>query len=137
MDYLTLGVDCGIIRVTIPSGSILFTSYPPGADIYIIASGGDPPTNTLLQTPNTIPDLPVGDYDYILKLTGFEDYISTATVNANDVTVINVNLVPIPTSPIVAALGVSALGILLITSSSSVIPLTTGRLGGSIVSVKL
>ena len=139
MEYQTLYIDCGIIRTRISYGSILFSSTPPGADIYLIASGGGPPINTTLQTPNTISDLPVENYDYILKLSGFKDYTDTVTVNANEITTVVVNLIPIPTiAPVIIAVsGVSVLGLLLATSTRSLIPLTTGRLGGEIVAVRL
>ena len=139
MRYLTLTVECETIRVSIPSGSILFSSTPPGADIYLIASGGGPPVNTTLQTPNTISDLPVGNYDCYLKLTGFEDYVSTVTVNADETTPVVVNFVPKSTMApvIVAASGASVLGLLLATTARSAIPLTTGKLGGEIVAVRL
>lgn len=138
MEYLTLDVDCGIIRVRISYGSILFDSIPPRADIYLIASGGGPPVYTMLQTPNTISSLPVGNYDYILKLSGYEDYTGTTTVNANETTTIIANLVQIPTSPVtIAASGAAVLGLLLMTTSRVIIPLTTGKLGGNIVAVKL
>lgn len=139
MQYHTLTVECDTIRVSIQLGSILFSSSPPGADIYLIASGGGPPVYIGLQTPNTIPDLPIGNYDYILKLTGFEDYIGTTTVNANDTTVVIVDLNPIPIlTPLVATVGTaSILGLLLLTTTRAAIPITTGILGGNIVTVKL
>ncbi len=138
MEYLTLGVECETITVSILSGSILFTCYPPNADIYIIASGGGPPIYTGLKTPNTIYNLPVGNYDYILKLTGFEDFPGIATANANNLTIIDVNLVPIQTTSIIVPIvGISSLGLLLATISRSAIPLTTGKLGGNVVAIRL
>lgn len=134
MQYNALTIECETIRVSIPSGSILFSSNPPGADIYLIASGGGQPIYIGLQTPNTISDLPIGNYDYVLKLTGFEDYIGTTIVNIDDTTIIMVDLVPlpIPTALIVAA-GGSVLGLILLATTRSVIPITTGILGGEAV----
>ncbi len=137
MKYLTLSTDCGTIKVSISTGSILFLSNPPGADIYLIVSGGGPPVNTTLQTPNPISPLPIGNYDYILKLEGFEDYNGTATVNANELSTVNVDLIPIAKiSPLLAATGASLFGLLLLASSRSAIAITTGKLGGEIVAVK-
>lgn len=138
MDNLTLALECGTIRVSIPSGTLSFSSNPPSADIYLIV--GDIPTYTELQTPNTI-DLYPGSYDYILKLTGFEDYTGTAVVHINDITIIDANLVPKATAtvaPTLVAIGsFSMLGLLLATSARQVIPITTGILGGKVVVVKL
>lgn len=137
MKYLALTVECETIRVSISSG-ISFSSIPPGADIYVIASGGGPPIYIGLQTPNII-NLPVGDYDYILKLTGFEDYTGTVTVNS-DITEVNANLIPKPliSAPVlVVASSVSILGLILATTAKEVIPITTGILGGNVVAVKL
>lgn len=137
MDYLALTVECDTIRVSIPSGTLSFSSNPPGADIYLIVGGI--PTYTELQTPNTI-NLYPGSYDYILKLTGFEDYTGTAVVYTGRTTFIDINLVPKVTMtipPVLAAGSLSMLGILLATSVRQAIPITTGMLGGKVVVVKL
>ena len=138
MEYLTLSIDCGAIRVRISKGWISFESIPPGADIYIVASGGGQPTNTLFQTPY-IMEFPIGDYDYILKLTGYNDYTGTATIYSSTTTNVSANLVTIPAptvAPVIIATS-SMLGLLLATSKRSIIPLTTGKLGGEIVALKL
>jgi hypothetical protein len=138
MEYLTLTVECDTIRVSISSG-ISFSSIPSGADIYIIASGGGPPIYIGLQTPNII-NLPVGDYDYILTLTGFEDYTDTVAVNLNMITEVMANLIPktlISAPVLVAASSVSILGFMLTTTAKEVIPITTGMLSGNVVTVKL
>ena len=138
MDYLTLTIECDTIRVSIPHGTLSFSSNPPGADIYLIIIGGIP-TYTELQTLNTI-DLYPGSYDYILKLTGFEDYTGTAVVYANETTFIDVNLIPkamTTIAPVLITVGsLSMLGLLLSTSAKAV-PITTGMLGGKVVAVKL
>lgn len=137
MEYLTLTAECGTIRVSISSG-ISFSSNPPGADIYLIASGsGIPPVNTGFHTPKTL-SLPEGNYEYILKLRGFEDYADTAPVNPGFITDVTVNLTPKTVSiPALVAVGaISMLGIMLVTTGSA-IPITTGILGGEVVAVKL
>lgn len=137
MDYLTLTIECDTIRVSIPHGTLSFSSNPPGADIYLIVGGI--PTYTELHTPNSI-DIYPGSYDYILKLTGFEDYTGTAVVYANETTFIDVNLIPKVMTTIVPVLvtvgSLSMLGLLLATSAKT-IPITTGMLGGKVVTIKL
>ncbi len=138
MEYLTLTVECETIRVSMSSG-VSFSSIPSGADIYIIASGGGSPIYIGLQTPNII-NLPVGDYDYILKFTGFEDYTDTVTVNLNMITEVAAHLIPktlISVPVLVAAGSVSILGFMLATTAKEVIPITTGMLGGNVVAMKL
>ncbi len=144
MNYLTYPIECGTIRVSIPSippGTLSFLSNPSGADIYLIIGGI--PTYTVLQTPNSIdlyPESYPESYDYILKLTGFEDYTGTAVVYSNETTVIDVDLVPkvtTTTTPTLAIASLSMLGLLLITSTSRAIPITTGILGGKVVAVQL
>ena len=137
MNYLTLTIECDTIRVSIPSGTLSFLSNPPGADIYLIV--GDIPTYTELQTPNTI-DLYPGSYDFILKLTGFEDYTGTTVVYRNDITRITADLIPKATTipPIFVVVGsIPILGIILGTTVESTVPITTGILGGNAVFMKL
>ena len=119
------------------SRGLFFESYPPNADIYLIASGGTP-TYTGMKTPDTVHNLPIGDYNYILKKDGYYDHTDTVTVSLGETSVI-ANLVPIPSStpvPIVAALTIPALAFLLATTGK-VIPITTGLLGGNVVVVKV
>ena len=138
MEYLTLTIDCDTIRVSIPSGTLSFSSNPPGADIYLIVGGI--PTYTELKTPNTI-DLYPGSYDFILKLAGFEDYTGVAVVYRNEITDIIADLIPkaiLPIPPIFVVVGsIPILGIILATTVESTVPITTGILGGNAVLVKL
>ncbi len=139
MDYLTLSIECDTIRVSIPSGTLSFSSNPPGADIYLIVGGI--PTYTELQTPKAI-DLYPGSYDFILKLAGFEDYTGIAVVYRNEITnITTIDLVPTPKTaipPVIAAAGsVAVLGLVLGTTVASTVPITTGILGGKAVLVKL
>lgn len=138
MDYLTLTIDCDTIRVSIPSGTLSFSSNPPGADIYLIVGGI--PTYTELQTPNTI-DLYPGSYDFILKLAGFEDYTGVTVVYRNEITHITADLIPKPIMtipPVVTIVGpVALLGLVLGTTVTTTVPITTGILGGKAVLLKL
>lgn len=56
-------------------GNIQFLSNPSGAHIWL-APTGQTQTDTTKVTPDTISNLPVGNYDYILKLTNYNDYVS-------------------------------------------------------------
>ena len=85
------------IRFTVTdTGNIQFLSNPSGAHIWL-APTGQTPADTTQTTPGTITSLPVGDYDYILKLTNYNDYISTQpiTVIKDQTTIVGpINLVP-------------------------------------------
>ena len=133
-----LAIDCDSIFVSISRG-LLFESYPPNADIYIIPSGGGVPVYTGMKTPDTINSLHIGDYDYILKKEGYYDYIDTVTVSLGTTTVI-ADLVQIPSSTpalITTVAAMSIFGIILAAPTESVLPITTGILGGKKVSVNV
>lgn len=77
-------------------GNIQFLSNPSGAQIWL-APVGQIPTDTIKVTSDTISNLVVGDYDYILKLANYNDYISTTPIRViKDQTAIvgPINLVP-------------------------------------------
>jgi hypothetical protein len=150
MTPLTLAIECETIIVSVTSG-ILFSSNPPGADIYVIATGnGIPdgmPVYTELQTPNTM-YLPAGSYDYILKLSGYEDYIGTTVVNPNEITSVSISLtlkapmpipapVPISTPVLIVVGSISILGIILIATTKETVTITTGMLNDKNVAAKL
>ncbi len=133
-----LTIDCDPIFVSTSRG-LLFESYPSNADIYVTLSGGGVPIYTGMKTPDTIRNLPIGDYDYILKKEGYYDYTDTVTVSLGTTTVI-AGLVPVPSSTptlIATAAAVSIFGIILVSPTESVLPITTGILGGEKVSVKV
>ncbi len=78
------------------TGNIQFLSNPSGAQIWL-APTGQTPTYQNKVTTDTISNLPIGDYDYILKLTNFNDYISTQpiTVIKDQTAMVGpINLVP-------------------------------------------
>lgn len=77
-------------------GNIQFLSNPSGAQIWL-APTGQTPTYQNKVTTATIENLPIGDYDYILKLTNYNDYVSTQPITViKDQTAIvgPINLVP-------------------------------------------
>ena len=68
------------IRFTVTdTGDAQFLSNPSGAHIWL-APTGQAQTDTTQTTPGTILNLPVGDYDYTLKLTNYNDYISAQPI---------------------------------------------------------
>lgn len=85
------------IRFTVTdTGDVQFLSNPSGAQIWL-APIGQTPVYQDEVTIATIESLPIGDYDYILKLTNFNDYISPQPVTIiKDQTAIvgPINLVP-------------------------------------------
>lgn len=82
---------------TIPhyTGNIYFVSNPSNAQI-MLAPTGQTPIYQNTNTPSTISDLPIGMYDYILKKTNYNDYISPqpVTVSTNQTTNVTANLIP-------------------------------------------
>jgi hypothetical protein len=86
------------IRFTVTdTGSIQFLSNPSGTQIWL-APTGQTPVYQNKTTPDTVSNLPVGNYDYILKLTNFKDYISPQPViiiKDQIATVGPINLVPV------------------------------------------
>lgn len=85
------------IRFTVTdTGNVQFLSNPSGAEIWL-APIGQTPVYQNKTTPDTIANLPIGDYDYILKLTNYNDYIgpSPITVIKDQIAVVGpINLVP-------------------------------------------
>lgn len=76
-------------------GNISFDSGPQGAEIWL-AQSGQTPIDKGVQTPNTISNLPAGNYDFILKRFNYQDYTSTITVSSGQTTNISAALIPIP-----------------------------------------
>lgn len=85
------------IRFTVTdTGDVQFLSNPSGAEIWL-APTGQTPVYQNKTTTDTIASLPIGDYDYILKLTNFNDYISSqpVTIIKDQTAIIGpINLVP-------------------------------------------
>ena len=82
------------VSVTLVSspGSIIFTSTPSGADIYL---------DNVLQTaktPATITSVSAGSHAYILRLTGYNDATGTVTVTAGQASNVSVTLTPVVTT---------------------------------------
>lgn len=68
------------IRFTITDiGNIQFLSNPSGAHIWL-APTGQTKTDTTNVTPDIISNLPIGDYDYTIKLLNYNDYIGPAPI---------------------------------------------------------
>ncbi len=75
IDYINCPYSNSILFTVSDLGNIQFLSNPSGAQIWL-AQTGQTPTDSTRVTPDTILSLPIGDYDYILKLTNFNDYTS-------------------------------------------------------------
>ncbi|MDD3813323.1 MAG: PEGA domain-containing protein [Desulfocapsaceae bacterium] len=112
----------GVLTVTVPqtAGSVLISSTPPGAEIFIdnIDQG--------VQTPITVLDLPAGVHTYKLTLTGYNITTGTFTIISGQTITVATTLTP--TTPattsnigtIVAAslLTVGVLGVILYSSQN-------------------
>ncbi len=90
--------NISIVTVTPPPdiGNIQFLSNPSGAQIWL-APTGQTPVYQNKTTTGTITNLPIGNYDYILKLTNYNDYTSPQPVTIiKDHTAIvgPINLIP-------------------------------------------
>jgi len=85
------------IRFTVTdTGDVQFLSNPSGAQIWL-APTGQTPIYQNKTTTDTIANLPIGDYDYILKLTNFKDYISPqpVTIIKDQIAIVGpINLIP-------------------------------------------
>lgn len=86
------------IRFTVTdTGNVQFLSNPSGAEIWL-APIGQTPVYQNKTTPDTIANLPIGDYDYILKLTNYNDYIGSTpvTIIKDQVAIVGpISLVPV------------------------------------------
>lgn len=77
-------------------GNIQFLSNPSGAQIWLAPTGQTPVYQNKITT-DTITNLPIGNYDYILKLTNYNDYISPqpVTIIKDQTAIIGpINLIP-------------------------------------------
>lgn len=72
------------------TGSILFNSNPEGASIYI---GG---LSQNVNTPCEVVDIPIGEYIYELKMEGYVTMVGNVTVLQDQITEVNVDLIPVP-----------------------------------------
>ncbi|TAJ43451.1 PEGA domain-containing protein [Methanofollis fontis] len=101
-------VSSTLTPVGADTGSMEITSEPAGATVYLNNANKG-------VTPLTLSSLQVGSYTVTLKLNGYADWSTTATVNAGTTTPVSAQLVqtPPPTTQS-AALPVTALGALAI-----------------------
>lgn len=77
-------------KITIP-GELQINSKPAGANIY---KNGKKLSQ---KTPTTLKELPVGDIEIRLKLTGYEDWNQTIVVRSGETEIISANLKKIDT----------------------------------------
>lgn len=72
------------------TGSILFNSNPGGASIYVDGVFQN------VSTPCEVIDIPVGEYIYELKMEGYITTVGNVIVLHDQITEVNVNLIPVP-----------------------------------------
>lgn len=78
-----------------PAGNVQFISIPEsGAEIWLAPSPGQVPEDKLLTTTNTISNLIVGTYDYILKKTGYNNTSGSVTILENQTATVTVPMTP-------------------------------------------
>ncbi len=76
------------------AGSLNLSSDPIGAKIWL-APAGQTPTDTGRITPDTIPDLPEGFYDFILTLVGYRDFPGRVDIRRDEITTVSSTMEPI------------------------------------------
>lgn len=81
--------------VVTPAGNVEFISIPESsAEIWLAPSPGQIPVDKLLTTTDTISNLIVGTYGYILKKTGYNDASGTVTILENQTATVTVPMTP-------------------------------------------
>ncbi len=78
-------VGCDLFVTT---GTISFISDPEGAEIYLDGADVYNVTNLVYG------GVDVGEHEVKLRLTGYEDYDTTITVEKNDTVIVDAKLVP-------------------------------------------
>ncbi|MBN2379066.1 PEGA domain-containing protein [candidate division WOR-3 bacterium] len=69
------------------TGSLSISSVPSGADVYL---DGDLIAE---KTDCILPDVPAGEHDLVLSLSGYEDWDTTITIAESKTTLLNVTLI--------------------------------------------
>lgn len=78
-----------------PAGNVEFISIPESsAEIWLAPSPGQTPENTLLTTTDTISNITIGTYDYIIKKTGYNDASGSVTILENHTATVTVPMTP-------------------------------------------
>lgn len=103
----TAYVLASLIQTPIMIGSINFTSVPNGAEIWLenLSTGNLEFTGKL--TNNTIADLDIGNYDFELRLIGYNNLTGTISVLGGATSYVYANLVPL--SPLTGSISISSI----------------------------
>jgi hypothetical protein len=96
---MSVQVSAGLVPVPPQSGSLSVTSEPNGADIYVDGQYRGP-------TPSIVPGLAPGSHTVRVHKAGYDEFISTVTVYAGQITRVPVTFSPPP--PGVGSLEVSS-----------------------------
>jgi len=75
-----------------PTGTLKITTTPQGANFSTIDSSGNQTSFGVTTPALTITDMPVGTYNYVLTLAGYNDFNSSINVLANQICCVNVSM---------------------------------------------
>lgn len=92
---MTSYVYVSMSLLTPAKGSIAISSVPTSAQIFL-AQTGQNPTDQGVTTPATISNIDPGDYDIIIRLSGYQDYTVTVPISAGQTTYISAILLQTP-----------------------------------------
>ncbi len=92
---MTSYVYISMSLLTPTKGSVAISSVPTNTQIFL-APTGLPPVDQQITTPATISDLDPGDYDIIIKLSGYQDYTATVPISTGQTTYISAVLLQTP-----------------------------------------
>lgn len=73
-------------------GTIRVDTVPTGAEFFIVDDAGKEVSFGKTDVGLTITDVDVGNYNFIVRLNGYDDYSGTAIVNENQICCINIDL---------------------------------------------
>lgn len=74
------------------TGTIKIDTTPTGAEFFLVDDSGKETSFGLTTTAITITDIPIGTYNYVIRLSGYNDYSSNITVLEGQICCISVDL---------------------------------------------
>lgn len=92
--------------VTCPVGSVIFTSQPAGAEVFMDGMDQGIPASALIT------DVPAGVHTYTLKLAGYNDYTGTVNILESQTAGVTANLITASNKGLLAVLSLMGLGVL-------------------------
>ncbi len=102
---ITKYITAILLQAPILVGNINFTTVPDGAEIWL-APIGQPLVNRG-TTPRTIPDLDIGNYDFELRLIGYNNLMGQISVLGGTTSYVYATMVPI--SPLTGSISISSM----------------------------